>query len=304
MLAQGLKAPLFQQRTREGDVLADLDLAELADLTKYPYRIQLEQSKLTRIIRPILEALPNVELLFDQHVDRAEDCGDYARVFVNGSDEPIETDWLIGCDGANSMVRQGLGFEFDGVTFPERFLVMSTTHDFRDEMPDLAVRRVHHRPRRVDGAAQDAGPLALPDADPGRRVRTRTRSSPSASRSGCRVRRRSTASTTCIQHSLYNVHQRVASDFSQNRVLIAGDSAHMNNPLGGMGMNSGIHDVWSAADTILAVEQRRRRLAARRPRSTAACAASRATSTCRRRPRRTSRTCRRRTARCAPRATT
>jgi 3-(3-hydroxy-phenyl)propionate hydroxylase len=58
-----------------------------------------------------------------------------------------------------------------------------------------------------------------------------------------------------LQHSLYNVHQRVASDFSQNRVLIAGDSAHMNNPLGGMGMNSGIHDVWSAVDTILAVER-------------------------------------------------
>jgi len=58
-----------------------------------------------------------------------------------------------------------------------------------------------------------------------------------------------------LQHSLYNVHQRVASDFAQNRVLIAGDSAHMNNPLGGLGMNSGIHDVWSAVDTILAVEQ-------------------------------------------------
>ena len=56
-----------------------------------------------------------------------------------------------------------------------------------------------------------------------------------------------------IQHSLYNVHQRVASTFSQNRVLLAGDSAHMNNPLGGMGMNSGVHDGWSAVDTILAV---------------------------------------------------
>jgi 2-polyprenyl-6-methoxyphenol hydroxylase-like FAD-dependent oxidoreductase len=56
-----------------------------------------------------------------------------------------------------------------------------------------------------------------------------------------------------IQHSLYRVNQRVAQDFSHNRVLLAGDSAHMNNPLGGMGMNSGIHDAWGATDIIEAV---------------------------------------------------
>jgi 2-polyprenyl-6-methoxyphenol hydroxylase-like FAD-dependent oxidoreductase len=62
VLAQGLEAPVFQQRTREGDVLANLDLAELADVTKYPYRIQLEQSKLTRLILPVLQGMPGVEI--------------------------------------------------------------------------------------------------------------------------------------------------------------------------------------------------------------------------------------------------
>jgi 2-polyprenyl-6-methoxyphenol hydroxylase-like FAD-dependent oxidoreductase len=254
VLAQGLQAPVFQQRTREGEVLANLDLAELSGDTKYPFRIQLEQSKLTRIIRPVLEKLPNVELLFDQHVDRAEDAGDHARVFVNGSDTPIETEWLIGCDGANSMVRQGLGFEFDGVTFPERFLVMSTTHDFRQEMPDLAYVAYITDPDEwlVLLKTPDHWRCLMPvPADEPDEIATTV----------SRIQERLQGAAPIdgeyevLQHSIYKVHQRVASDFSQNRVLIAGDSAHMNNPLGGMGMNSGIHDVWSAVDTIIAVER-------------------------------------------------
>jgi len=43
-------------------------------------------------------------------------------------------------------------------------------------------------------------------------------------------------------HALYAVHQRVAETFNKGRVLLAGDSAHVNNPIGGMGMNGGIHD--------------------------------------------------------------
>src|SRR5262249_50895257 len=43
-------------------------------------------------------------------------------------------------------------------------------------------------------------------------------------------------------HALYAVHQRVAATFNQGPVLLAGDSAHANNPIGGMGMNCGIHD--------------------------------------------------------------
>lgn len=251
---QGLKAPVFQHRTREGDVLATLDLTELADVTRYPYRIQLEQSKLTRIIRPVLEALPGVDLRFGQHVDRAEDAGDHARVFVNGEAEPIETEWLIGCDGANSMVRQGLGFEFDGVTFPERFLVMSTTHDFRQEMPDLAyvayitdpvewmvlLKTPDHWRCLMPVPADEPDDVAVTPE----RIQQRLQGAAPIE-----------GTYDVIAHSLYNVHQRVASDFSQNRVFIAGDSAHMNNPLGGMGMNSGIHDVWSAVDAILAVER-------------------------------------------------
>ena len=49
----------------------------------------------------------------------------------------------------------------------------------------------------------------------------------------------------------YNVHQRVAETFHKGRVLLAGDAAHVNNPLGGMGMNGGIHDGLNLAEKLL-----------------------------------------------------
>jgi 2-polyprenyl-6-methoxyphenol hydroxylase-like FAD-dependent oxidoreductase len=250
---QGLKAPVFQHRERHGGVLAELDLADIADATACPYRIQLEQSKFTRLIRPLLSSMDNVELVFDAHVDHVVDKGESSEVHIDGRDEPIETEWLIGADGANSMVRQTLGFEFDGVTFPERFLVMSTSHDFRQELPDLAYVAYITDPDewmvllRTPDHWRCLMPVSAdePNEEAVRPERIEERLQGVVPISG---------TYPLLQHSLYNVHQRVASHFSQNKVLIAGDSAHMNNPLGGLGMNSGIHDVWSAADTILAVE--------------------------------------------------
>lgn len=256
MLERGLKAPIFQQRDRKGGILAELDLGQLADETPYPFRLQLEQSKLTRIIRPRLVALGNVELRYETHVDRAEDRGDHAAVFCNDSDEPLLCDWLIGAEGANSMVRQSLGFGFEGVTFPERFLVMSTTFEFADVFENLAHVAYITDPDewlvllRTPDHWRVLMPVPLEETSAGavsdERIQQRLNSVLADIGKG-------PVEFNVIQHSLYNVHQRVASTFSQNRVLLAGDSAHMNNPLGGMGMNSGVHDGWSAVDTILAV---------------------------------------------------
>ncbi len=255
---RGLRAPVFQQRDRREGVLAELDLGLLADETPFPYRLQLEQNKLTEIILPLLLATGHATVRFDARVDRVEDRGDNVQVVLGpegvASDdaEVLDTPWLIGSDGANSMVRQSLDFGFDGVTFPERFLVMSTSHELRDEISDLALvaylsdaeewvvllRTPDHWRVLMPVPPDEADDAAVAPE----RIEQRLQSVvPIAGR------------YEVLQHSLYNVHQRVASNFSQHRVLLAGDSAHMNNPLGGMGMNSGIHDAWSAVDTILAV---------------------------------------------------
>src|SRR5690606_12494093 len=56
-----------------------------------------------------------------------------------------------------------------------------------------------------------------------------------------------------VHRNLYAVHQRVAASFRQGRVVLAGDSAHVNNPIGGMGMNSGIHDGLNLAEKIVRI---------------------------------------------------
>jgi 3-(3-hydroxy-phenyl)propionate hydroxylase len=50
--------------------------------------------------------------------------------------------------------------------------------------------------------------------------------------------------------TIYKVHQRVADQYAHGRVLLTGDAAHLNNPLGGFGMNSGVHDAWNLTDKL------------------------------------------------------
>jgi 3-(3-hydroxy-phenyl)propionate hydroxylase len=53
-----------------------------------------------------------------------------------------------------------------------------------------------------------------------------------------------------VHRNLYNVHQRVAATFRKGRVFLAGDSAHVNNSVGGLGLNGGIHDAMELVDTL------------------------------------------------------
>ena len=58
-----------------------------------------------------------------------------------------------------------------------------------------------------------------------------------------------------IDHQVYSVHQRVAASFRVGPVLLAGDAAHINSPLGGVGLNSGIHDAMDAARRLGRIAQ-------------------------------------------------
>lgn len=249
--AVGLRAPNFQHRDRQGGVLIDLDLTLLEGETPYPYRLQSEQDNLTRIVHDRLAGMGNVELIFSAPVEAVENTADGAVVRIAGRSEPIRADWVVGADGASSAVRKSLAIDFDGLTYPERFLVISTTYDFREAIPDLAyvayisdpqewlvlLRTPRHwRALFPVADAQDEREIARPEAVDGLLQRVHPRSEP----------------YPVLHTTLYNVHQRIAGTMALGRVLLAGDAAHINNPLGGLGMNSGIHDAMGAAATIVA----------------------------------------------------
>ncbi|MET9490727.1 NAD(P)/FAD-dependent oxidoreductase [Nocardia sp. NPDC006630] len=243
LLSRGIVAETFQYRERGGGEIATLNMAVLAPDTVFPYRVQCEQSKLTPIL---LNALPgSVEVRFDHRVEgvRSRAYG----ITVATSAGAVHADWLIGADGAHSAVRRATGANFEGNTYPERFLVASVEEDLTAALPGIAPINYVFDPAewlvllrtpdhwRVllptpDGSADDLELSRLPErltgvADLGRPWR--------------------------IAHaSLYRVHQRVAPRFRDGRVLLMGDAAHANNPLGGLGMNSGIHDAVRMAGAL------------------------------------------------------
>lgn len=254
LVAQGLVARYTQQRDRTEGVIAEFDMALLAGQTDHPFRLQCEQWKLTEQIKLLLDAIPHVRLLMGAQLDSVEQAEDgvSARVQINGESVPMQADYLIGADGARSVVRKSQDIDFEGYTYPERFLVISTDHDFANHMQHLSYVNYCSDPE------QWCVMLKVPTLW---RVLFPTPVEPSDEE----CLSESTAETLLqnllpkpgayhtFHRSLYKVHQRVATQFRRNRVFLAGDAAHINNPLGGMGMNGGIHDAMNLCKKLLAV---------------------------------------------------
>jgi 2-polyprenyl-6-methoxyphenol hydroxylase-like FAD-dependent oxidoreductase len=252
LIEMGIKAPGFQYRGYNRQLIAHLDMSVLEQDTDYPYRLHCEQSKLTHLIRRHLEHSPNVTLRFGAEVERVEIGTGAARVFLAGDGfEPSYTaGWVLGADGANSAVRRSLGVAFEGITYPERFLVISTTHDFCDDIPDLAPVNYVYDP--ADWGVLLRTPShwrALFPIDPGQ--------SSEEVLDPDHIQARLQGLVTLpepypvVHSTVYALHQRVAATFGLGQVLLLGDAAHINNPLGGMGMNSGIQDAHAAVQALL-----------------------------------------------------
>jgi 3-(3-hydroxy-phenyl)propionate hydroxylase len=253
LIAQGLVAPRFQYRTKARGLLAEFDFAAIADATHHPYRLQCEQSKLTRILLDRLSGQSGFEIVFNAPVEHVTAHSERVDVTLGGSRHEVRSArWLIGADGASSAVRRALGIAFDGFTWPERFLVVSTPFDFRTVIPGLAAVSYVADPVRwhfllqIPGLCRVMFPIAPEESDELALDRDFAQSLMATvlpGRSGYEI----------AHVTLYKVHQRVAKTFRQGRVFLAGDAAHINNPLGGMGMNGGIHDAMNLTDRLARV---------------------------------------------------
>jgi 3-(3-hydroxy-phenyl)propionate hydroxylase len=254
LIEQGLIAPKFQYRSRRDGLIAQFDFGDITDATQHPFRLQCEQSKLTRIICDKLSSEPNFDIAFSSPVRNVAQTADNVTVTIqrDGKNETQSYRWVIGADGARSDVRRTLGIDFEGFTWPERYLVISTPFDFYCVIPDLApVSHVADPVRwyfllQIPGlwrvmfrvAAEESDELAL---SPKFAQALMAQAVPG-------IDRYEIAHTT-----LYRVHQRVASTFRKGRVFLIGDAAHVNNPLGGMGMNGGIHDAINLTERLVEV---------------------------------------------------
>jgi len=259
LIAQGLKAPRFQYRSTKHGLLADFDFSAIADATHHPYRVQCEQSKLTRILLDKLSGLPNFQIEFGSTVLGVAQDSDGVEISIerNGRSERRRAPWLLGADGARSDVRRSVGIAFEGFTWPERFLVVSTPFDFAKVIPDLVEVNYVADPQRwhfllqIPGLCRVMFPVAADESD-------ELALSPAFAQS-LMARIVPGLSQYEIAHvTLYRVHQRVAETFALGRTFLIGDAAHINNPLGGMGMNGGIHDAINLVERLADVWHGRR----------------------------------------------
>ena len=254
LITQGLIAPAFQYRGRQEGRLASFDFGMIDDLTNHPYRVQCEQFKLNQLLAGWLGRAGRTDIRFSHPVTglTQDDAGVRVTCDTPAGEQVLSGAYLIGGDGARSVVRSALEIDFEGFTWPDNFLVVSTPFPFEEHFDDLDWVNYFADPEewffllRVPGLWRCMFPTRPEESeaeifDPAR-VQARLR----------RVLDRPEPYE--IGHTtLYRVHQRVAAGYRGGRCFLAGDAAHINNPLGGMGMNGGIHDAVELAETLAAV---------------------------------------------------
>lgn len=254
LVERGLKAPVYHWRDRRsGEVLA-FDLTEISDETRHPYRIQCEQYHLSRMLAERLEATANAEVLFNHRVVyfQQDDRGVSIALETPMEIREVRADYMIAADGASSIVRKWLKAEFDGFTYPEKFLTLSTDEPLEAAIPDLAY---------VNYVADPDEWLVLLKVPKLWRVLVPTFDqsdngvlTSDANKNAIFERLIGHgADVRTFHRTIYRVHQRVAKSFRHGRVVLAGDAAHLNNPLGGFGMNSGIHDAFNLVEKLVPI---------------------------------------------------
>ena len=254
LLEDGIVCPEWQYRdTREG-VVANWDLGVLKNDTRHPYRIQCEQYKLTRIIVAELEKMDNVDVRFRIKATGTsqDEHGVTLKVDTPEGPEELKGRYLIAADGASSVIRITQGIEFPGLTFPELWLCTSTEFKFEDHFEDLAPIAYIADPDfwfvfvRVPGLWRLLLPSRL-----GETAESLVTDETVQDRMHQVCPKNGDYET--FHRTAYSVHQRVAETYRKGRVFLAGDSAHINNPLGGMGMNGGILDALNLSEKLVKV---------------------------------------------------
>jgi 3-(3-hydroxy-phenyl)propionate hydroxylase len=254
---RGIIAPVFHYWDRqEGKLIAAFDHAHLKDDTRFPYVLQCERIKIVEEALKMAKAHPNIELRPNtEFVSFAQDAdGVTARVSNPvGEEETIAGSYLVSGEGARSIVRKDLGIAFEGFTYEDRTLNIEVAYDFTRH--GYAHRNYISDPTEWSNLFHWKGP---PDrwrvhfpTDPNADENELTR--PEALHARLQGFLATDKPFDIVGSNLYVVHQRVARKFRIGRAILAGDSAHVNSPIGAMGMNSGVHDAINLADKLIAV---------------------------------------------------
>ncbi len=254
MHEKGYVVQRWQYRDRKEGLIVEWDLGVLGNDTEYPWRLHLEQHQLTRILLAALEPYSHARVLFSHRVSAIEQSASQATARCQTADGEVMVSgqWLIGADGGSGVVRKALDTEFEGFTWPERNVNISTSYDIGQHGYTFNCY--------IADPEEWAGLFKVPHLGPpglwriGFPVPDEESDEHALSDEGTQARLTRLLpwerEYPVAYRSIYRVHQRVARDWRRERVILAGDAAHLNNPVGAMGLNGGVHDAVNLADKL------------------------------------------------------
>ena len=248
LIGRGLVTPHWQVRMHETAERALFDLAHIAGDTRYPFRLQCEQSTLVAMALESAARSGSIDLRMGARVEAVEQDAEGVAVVVDGGDR-VRARYAIGADGARSAVREAVGAGFEGFTYPETTILATTRFPFHEAIDGLS--NVNY----CWAAEGTFSLLRLPDvwrcslyADVGETIEEALE--PAAVRAKLERIAPGAGEGPVEEIRAYRIHQRIVERYDHGRVVLAGDAAHLNSPSGGMGMNGGIHDAWELAETL------------------------------------------------------
>jgi 2-polyprenyl-6-methoxyphenol hydroxylase-like FAD-dependent oxidoreductase len=250
LISAGVKAPIFRVRDRD-HLLLTVDFTQIP--SAYAYTLMCPQNLIEAILLEKLRALGG-DVLRPAEVKGIEVSANRAQVEIEHGEAKTEarqqtvgTNWLIGCDGMHSRVREAAGISFEGAAYAQSFVLADVHMDWPlpvEEVnlffsPDgLIVVAPLPQDRFRIVATLDNAP-AIPSRDDMQALLDARgpQSSPA------RIK-------DCVWTSRFRVHHRIAESPRKGRVLLCGDAAHVHSPAGGQGMNTGIQDAMSLAEVL------------------------------------------------------
>ncbi len=250
--AAGRKTPTWQIRLHETGERAEFDLSAIGDATRHPWRLQCDQAVLVNTLEAWLNQHAPGSVVRGAEVQGVgqDEHSAWVQWTEAGVAHTLRGEFIVGCDGSRSVVRESIGAEFEGTVYPETTVLVTTTFPFEDHLPGLSgINYVW----AADGTysllrLSDVWRVSLHPQDD---------ESIEALMQPARLADRLAFITPSARHAPigevrpYRVHQRLAAHWFKGRIAIAGDAAHLNHPKGGMGMNGGIHDAFELAESLI-----------------------------------------------------